>query len=58
MYNCIVNKTTSGNDTRLIINRGLVESGTHTGLRFWNKDDTFFLDTINNRSMVYKLIAA
>ena len=57
-FDCNCNANLAGKDTRLIVNRGLVESGTKTGMSLRNKDDTFFSDSIDNRSVVNSLTAA
>jgi predicted GIY-YIG superfamily endonuclease len=44
-------------DTRLVMNRGCIPTE-GCGLRLNNKDDTFFTDSIDNRSNVNKLTAA
>jgi hypothetical protein len=57
-YDCLVNASIAGSDTRLILNRGFAPSSSSTGLQLRNEKDTFFSDSIDNRSMVNKLTAA
>ena len=55
MFDSLLNKTLSGEDSRVILNRGVAASNTPAGLKVREKDDHFFSDSIDNRQNVLNL---
>ena len=55
LFDALVNSNCSSEDSRVVLNRGVAESNTPTGLRTRSKDDHFFSDSIDNRQMVLNL---
>ena len=58
LFDAMVNNNCTDDDSRVVLNRGVAESNTPTGLRTRAKDDHFFSDSIDNRQMVLNLTEA
>jgi len=55
LFDSLLNRTLSNEDSRVILNRGVAASNTPAGLKVREKDDHFFSDSIDNRQNVLNL---
>ena len=58
MYDILVNLTLNREDSRIILNRGLMESTSDTGLKIRSRDDTLLSDCVDNKQTVRNLCAS
>ena len=58
MYDTLVNLSLNREDSRIILNQGLVESTSATGMKVRSKDDGFLSDSIDNKQTVRNLCAS
>ena len=58
MYDILVNLTLNREDSRIILNRGLMESTSDTGLKIRSRDDSLLSDCVDNKQTVRNLCAS
>ena len=58
MYDILVNLTLNREDSRIILNRGLMESSTETGLQIISRNDSLLSDCVDNKQTVRNLCAS
>ena len=57
-YDILTNLTLNREDSRIILNRGLMESTGETGLKVRSRDDTLLSDSVDNKQTVRNLCAS
>ena len=55
MFDSLLNRNLSNEDSRVVLNRGVASCNTPAGLKVREKDDHFFSDSIDNRQNVMNL---
>ena len=58
MYYILVNLSLNREDSRIILNRGLVESTSETGMKVRSHDDSLLSDSVDNKQTVRNLCAS
>ena len=58
MYDILVNLTLNREDSRIILNRGLMESTNETGLQVRSRNDNLMCDTVDNKQTVRNLCSS
>ena len=58
LYDILSNLTLNREDSRIILNRGLIESSSETGLKVRSRDDTLLSDSIDSKQTVRNLCAS
>ena len=58
MYDILVNLTLNREDSQIILNRGLMESSTETGLQIKSRNDSLLSDCVDNKQTVRNLCAS
>lgn len=58
MYYILVNLTLNREDSRIILNRGLMDSTCETGLQVRSRDDSIISDCVDNKQTVRNLCAS
>ena len=58
LYDILANLTLSRGDSRIILNRGLIESTKNSGLDVRSRDDSLYTDSIDSRQAVKRLCAS
>ena len=58
MYDILVNLTLNREDSRIILNRGLMESSSETGLQIRSRNDSLLSDCVDNKQTVRNLCAS
>ena len=58
MYDILVNLTLNREDSRIILNRGLMESSSETGLQIRSRHDSLLSDCVDNKQTVRNLCAS
>ena len=58
MFDILTNITLNREDSRIILNRGLMESANDTGLKIRSRDDSILSDCIDSKQAVRNLCAS
>ena len=58
MYDILVNLSLNREDSRIILNHGLMESTNETGLQVRSRDDSLLSDSVDNKQTVRNLCAS
>ena len=58
MYDILVNHSLNREDSRIILNRGLMESTSQTGMKVRSSDDGLLSDSIDNKQHVRNLCSS
>ena len=58
LFDCVANTSLTGNDSRVVLARGFLDTGTPCGMRLKSEDDDFYTDSIDNRQCVHNLAAS
>ena len=58
MFDVMTNLALNGNDSRLVLNRGLISSTNETGLALNNRSDDRLYDSVDSKKMVRNLCSS